>query len=140
MSPASGAGEGRARGLRDNGPWRSANRPTALQPKKRLTRSRITSEACWISSAIGPSTRSTKVAGVDSSREMVEQARARKPEYPLGFLAANRSAYLQLSRLIEGVTVVPPASVEEVGRFLAYRVIAFEAAALRELDPHPAAV
>ena len=37
--------------------------PTALQPKKRLTRCRMTSDACWISSAIGPSTRNTSVAG-----------------------------------------------------------------------------
>ena len=35
----------------------------AFQPKKRLTRSTMTSEVCWISSTIGPSTRSTKVAG-----------------------------------------------------------------------------
>ena len=32
-------------------------RPTACQPKKRLTRSRITADRCWISSAAGPSTR-----------------------------------------------------------------------------------
>ena len=56
---ASGAGLSR----RDSGACRSASRPTALQPKKRLTRCRMTSEACWISSAIGPSTRSTSVAG-----------------------------------------------------------------------------
>ena len=58
---AARAALGRSR--RDSGACRSASRPTALQPKKRLTRSRITSEACWISSAIGPSTRSTRVAG-----------------------------------------------------------------------------
>src|SRR5665213_3649131 len=38
-------------------------RPIACQPKKRLTRSKITADRCWISSAAGPSTRSTSVAG-----------------------------------------------------------------------------
>ena len=42
-------------------------RPTARQPKKRFTFSRITPERCWISSATGPSTRSTRVAGSGSS-------------------------------------------------------------------------
>jgi len=60
---ASGARAAAAGSRRDSGPWRNARRPTALQPKKRLTRSRITSELCWISSAIGPSTRNTSVAG-----------------------------------------------------------------------------
>ena len=36
---------------RDSGACRSASRPTALQPKKRLTRCRMTSDECWISSA-----------------------------------------------------------------------------------------
>ena len=38
-------------------------RPTARQPKKRFTRSMITPERCWISSATGPSTRSTRGHG-----------------------------------------------------------------------------
>src|SRR5258707_173886 len=59
----SGAREAVGGGRRDSGACRSASRPTALQPKKRLTRSRTTSEACWISSAIGPSTRHTSMAG-----------------------------------------------------------------------------
>ena len=41
--------------------------PTACQPKKRLTRSRITPDRCWISIAAGPSTRSTSVAGSGGS-------------------------------------------------------------------------
>src|SRR6516164_9617617 len=36
---------------------------TACQPKKRFTRSRTTPERCWISIAVGPSTRSTRVPG-----------------------------------------------------------------------------
>jgi hypothetical protein len=37
-----------------------------------------------------------------------EQARARKPEYPLDFLHINRNAYLRLSRFVDGITVIPP--------------------------------
>jgi len=37
-----------------------------------------------------------------------QQARARKPEYPLEFLHENRNAYLQLSRFLDGMTVIPP--------------------------------
>jgi thymidylate kinase len=44
------------------------------------------------------------------------QARARKPEYPLEFLRVNREAYLALSRLIGGVTVIGPMGIEEVKR------------------------
>ena len=58
---------------RDSGAWRSAIRPTACQPKKRLIRSRITADWCWISIATGPSTRSTRVAG--SRRLAVDLAR-----------------------------------------------------------------
>jgi thymidylate kinase len=42
------------------------------------------------------------------------QARARKPEYPLEFLEINRNAYLALSRLAGGITVIPPMPLEEV--------------------------
>src|SRR5450756_2472780 len=41
----SGARDGFGRFRRDSGAWRSASRPTALQPKNRLTRCRMTSEA-----------------------------------------------------------------------------------------------
>lgn len=44
------------------------------------------------------------------------EARARKPEYPLEFLHVNREAYLSLSNLIGGVTVIDPMPVEEVKR------------------------
>lgn len=45
-----------------------------------------------------------------------DQARARKPEYPLDFLYTCRQSYLSLSKLIGGVTVIPPMSIQEVGR------------------------
>ncbi len=43
-------------------------------------------------------------------------ARARKPEYPLDFIHVNRQAYLSLSRLIGGLTVIPPLDVAAVKR------------------------
>jgi hypothetical protein len=42
------------------------------------------------------------------------RAYARKPEYPLEFLYANRKAYLLLSELIGGMTVIAPMSIGEV--------------------------
>lgn len=44
------------------------------------------------------------------------QARARKPEYPLEFIYLNRQAYLDLSRLLGGMTVVSPGPIAEVKR------------------------
>ena len=38
-------------------------------------------------------------------------ARQRKPEYPLEFIGKNREAYLTLSRLIKGITVIEPLAV-----------------------------
>jgi thymidylate kinase len=45
-----------------------------------------------------------------------EQARARKPEYPLEFLHTNRKAYLELNALIGGMTVIAPTTVKDVRR------------------------
>lgn len=42
------------------------------------------------------------------------EARARKPEYPLEFLVANRQSYLDLSELIGGMAVIEPKSVQDV--------------------------
>jgi thymidylate kinase len=47
------------------------------------------------------------------------QARARKPEYPVEFLHRNRAAYLSLSSLADGITVVPPAPVAAVQQVVA---------------------
>ncbi len=41
------------------------------------------------------------------------EAHARKPEYPLDFLHSNRDAYLRLSRILKGITVIAPASIEQ---------------------------
>jgi thymidylate kinase len=42
------------------------------------------------------------------------KARARKPEYPLEFLYVSRQAYLTLSELIGGVTVIAPMPIQQV--------------------------
>jgi thymidylate kinase len=42
-----------------------------------------------------------------------EAATVRKPEYPLEFARRNREAYLRLSRLIGGMTVLPPLPIEQ---------------------------
>jgi thymidylate kinase len=59
-----------------------------------------------------------------------EKARARKPEYPLEFLYANRKSYLDLSALIGGITVIAAMPVEDVKR-------AVIGHALSELSLHP---
>jgi thymidylate kinase len=41
-----------------------------------------------------------------------DQAFARKPEYPLEFLHSNRNAYLSLSALLGGITVISPMPLE----------------------------
>jgi thymidylate kinase len=48
-----------------------------------------------------------------------EQARARKPEYPVEFLHRSRAAYARLSQ-IAGLTVVPPGPVAEVADRIAH--------------------
>jgi len=50
------------------------------------------------------------------------QARVRKPEYPVEFLIINRAAYLQLSQLIPGITVVAPMPAEDVAREIKTRI------------------
>jgi thymidylate kinase len=42
-----------------------------------------------------------------------EAAAIRKPEYPLEFARRNREAYLQLSRIVGGMWIIPPLPVEE---------------------------
>ena len=42
-----------------------------------------------------------------------EAAHLRKPEYPLEFVRTNRDAYITLSRLIPGMTILAPSSAEE---------------------------
>jgi hypothetical protein len=45
-----------------------------------------------------------------------EAARARKPEYPIDFVRANRRAYMQLNELLGVFTVIAPAAIEEASR------------------------
>lgn len=50
------------------------------------------------------------------------QARTRKPEYPLDFLYRSREAYLTLSELVGGITVIAPGAIPEVAREILSRV------------------
>src|ERR1700733_1774412 len=45
-----------------------------------------------------------------------EQARKRKPEYPVEFLHQNRAAYLLLSKMGGQMTVIPPSPVAEASQ------------------------
>ncbi len=42
-----------------------------------------------------------------------DEAHARKPEYPLEFLHSNRDSYLRLSRILAGITVIPPMPLDQ---------------------------
>lgn len=64
-----------------------------------------------------------------------EAARARKPEYPVDFLHVNRMAYLELSRTIGGMTVIPPQEVAAVKRdVLRHAVDLLSVRAVRNAD------
>jgi thymidylate kinase len=52
------------------------------------------------------------------------QARARKPEYPIGFLIENRRAYLNLSKVIERITIVPALPMDEVQQLVLEQALA----------------
>ena len=96
-------------------------RPIACQPKKRLTRSRITADRCWISIAAGPSTRSTSVAGS-------------------GGLLADRARPVDLDRLAVGgdfrADDVAPAG-EDLGRGKALRFEGIAQGGAQELRKRP---
>lgn len=47
-----------------------------------------------------------------------EMAAARKPEYPLEFVRRNREAYLQLTRPVGGMTVIPPLPIEQAAEMV----------------------
>jgi thymidylate kinase len=51
-----------------------------------------------------------------------EAAAQRKPEYPLEFMKQNRLAYLALSDIVRGMTIVPASSKEEASRQIRYAV------------------
>src|SRR6202167_5185199 len=51
------------------------------------------------------------------------KAWARKPEYPIEFLHSNRQAYLDLSKMIGGMTVIHSKPIKEVRREVLYRAL-----------------
>jgi len=51
-----------------------------------------------------------------------EQARARKPEYPVDFLQVNRASYLALGE-IGGMTIIAPQPVDDVKRAVMQQVL-----------------
>jgi thymidylate kinase len=51
-----------------------------------------------------------------------EQARARKPEYPVDFLHVNRASYLKLGE-IGGMTIIAPQPVDDVKRAVMQQVL-----------------
>src|SRR5579862_2075473 len=67
-----------------------------------------------------------------------ETARARKPEYPVDFIRVNRAAYLKLSGMIGGMTIIYPNTVREVSREIAARVFGVLQVAQLESRPTPA--
>lgn len=62
-----------------------------------------------------------------------EVASARKPEYPVEFVRRNRDTYLRLSRLVYGMTVIPPFAVEKTAEMI--REIVSEKCLSVDLDP-----
>jgi thymidylate kinase len=50
-------------------------------------------------------------------------ARARKPEYPVEFLHSSRASYMALSKLIGGMTIIPPMSVQDVKAMVLKQVL-----------------
>ena len=49
-------------------------------------------------------------------------ARQRKPEYPLEFVQSNRAAYLALSALSGGITVIAAGSADEVASEVVHQI------------------
>ena len=67
-------------------------------------------------------------------------ARARKPEYPVEFLRTNREAYLWLSRLVSGITVIPPLPAEQVQAKIVALVASSAASDVLPITPNRPAV
>src|SRR5579859_2798347 len=57
------------------------------------------------------------------------QAFARKPEYPVDFLFKSRASYLALSKLIDGMIVVPPMPTRETEQEISKHVMGYFRAA-----------
>lgn len=54
-----------------------------------------------------------------------DQARARKPEYPIEFLHANRNSYLKLAKLLGGIIVIPPMRLDQAKAEVVQSVLPF---------------
>lgn len=52
-----------------------------------------------------------------------EQARSRKPEYPLEFIRDNRAAYLRLAPLLDSAAVIPPLPLDQAKTEITRRVL-----------------
>jgi hypothetical protein len=66
------------------------------------------------------------------------QARARKPEYPLDFLYANRQSYLDLNVFFESMTLIAPMPIEDAKREVweqAIEKLAFDPVQERDTEP-----
>ena len=50
-----------------------------------------------------------------------EEARARKPEYPLDFLFMNRESYLALGRIVGTMTIAPALPIKHVAEIVVQR-------------------
>ena len=57
-------------------------------------------------------------------------ARARKPEYPIEFIQSNRQAYFDLSRILDGMTIISAMSISDVRHAILAHVLQ-----LRSLRP-----
>jgi len=59
-----------------------------------------------------------------------EAATIRKPEYPLEFVRRNREAYLQLSRVVGGMRIIPPLPIQEATETV--KKVVFEKSRIQE--------
>ncbi|KAA6461085.1 thymidylate kinase [Acidobacteria bacterium AB60] len=63
------------------------------------------------------------------------QARARKPEYPLEFIYLNRQSYHDLSRILGGITVIPPMPVNDVQREVLHHALGALSGSIAQREP-----
>lgn len=72
-----------------------------------------------------------------------EAAHARKPEYPVDFMRANRARYFELAALLGNVTVIPPLPLDAAKRAVGAKVVEkldlARHPALENMDAAPAA-
>ena len=64
-----------------------------------------------------------------------DAARARKPEYPIEFIHANRRAYMELNRIFGGFTIIAPLGIEAAHQEVlknTFRVLPFQLSATED--------